>query len=161
MREKKITIFANLFHRKKRYRNSMNVTQQEELSVIVGLATRNQSMERTCEYLDELEFLVHTAGGQVVKRFVQSLDHPDSRTYLGSGKMEEIRAYITEREDIHTIVFDDELSTSQIRNIEAMLPACKVIDRTRLILDIFPHAPKPPMPKFRWSSPNTSICFHG
>ncbi|MBO4402106.1 MAG: GTPase HflX [Bacteroidales bacterium] len=115
----------------------MNVTQQEELSVIVGLATRNQSMERTCEYLDELEFLVHTAGGQVVKRFVQSLDHPDSRTYLGSGKMEEIRAYITEREDIHTIVFDDELSTSQIRNIEAMLPACKVIDRTRLILDIF------------------------
>ena len=115
----------------------MIVTQKEELSILVGLATRNQSMERTCEYLDELEFLVQTAGGQVVKRFVQSLDHPDSRTYLGSGKMEEIRDYITEREEIHTIVFDDELSTSQIRNLEAMLPSCKVIDRTRLILDIF------------------------
>lgn len=115
----------------------MIITQKEELSILAGLATRSQSIERTYEYLDELEFLVQTAGGKVVKRFVQSLDHPDNRTYLGSGKLEEIRNYISEREDIHTVVFDDELSTSQIRNLEAMLPSCKVIDRTRLILDIF------------------------
>lgn len=109
----------------------------EEPTVIVGVASSAQSIERTNEYLDELDFLVQTAGGRVVKRFTQNLEHPDYRTYLGSGKLEEVRAYIADREDVHTVVFDDELSTSQIRNIEGVLTGCKVIDRTRLILDIF------------------------
>ncbi|HPX59803.1 MAG TPA: GTPase HflX [Bacteroidales bacterium] len=107
-----------------------------ELTVIVGLVTSQQTMERTKEYLDELAFLVDTAGGEVVKRFVQNLAIPDNRTYLGSGKMQEVKEYILTNE-IKTIVFDDELSASQIRNIERLLPDCKVIDRTRLILDIF------------------------
>ncbi len=117
----------------------METTQntQQEPTVIIGLATGTQNMDRTNEYLDELDFLVQTAGGRVVRRFVQNLDHPDSRTYLGSGKIEEVRSFISEREDIHTVVFDDELSTSQIRNLEGILSGCKVIDRTRLILDIF------------------------
>lgn len=110
--------------------------ESKELTVIIGLATANQSIERTKEYLDELAFLVDTAGGKVVKLFMQNLDHPDSRTYLGSGKMMEVKEYITDNE-IKTVVFDDELSTAQIRNIERILPDCKVIDRTRLILDIF------------------------
>ena len=110
--------------------------ESKELTVIIGLATANQPIERTKEYLDELAFLVDTAGGKVVKRFMQNLDHPDSRTYLGSGKMMEVKEYILENE-IKTIVFDDELSTAQIRNIERILADCKVIDRTRLILDIF------------------------
>ena len=109
----------------------------EEPTVIIGVASSVQSIERTNEYLDELDFLVQTAGGRVVKRFTQNLEHPDYRTYLGSGKMEEVRSYIAEHEEIHTVVFDDELSTSQIRNIEGILTGCKVIDRTRLILDIF------------------------
>jgi len=110
--------------------------ESKELTVIIGLATANQPIERTKEYLDELAFLVDTAGGKVVKRFMQNLDHPDSRTYLGSGKMMEVKEYILDNE-IKTIVFDDELSTAQIRNIERILADCKVIDRTRLILDIF------------------------
>lgn len=110
--------------------------ESKELTVIIGLVTANQPIERTKEYLDELAFLVDTAGGKVVKRFMQNLDHPDSRTYLGSGKMMEVKEYILENE-IKTIVFDDELSTAQIRNIERILADCKVIDRTRLILDIF------------------------
>ena len=109
----------------------------DEPTVIIGVASSVQSIERTNEYLDELDFLVQTAGGRVVRRFTQNLEHPDYRTYLGSGKMEEVRSYIADREDVHTVVFDDELSTSQIRNIEGILTGCKVIDRTRLILDIF------------------------
>ena len=109
----------------------------EEPTVIIGVATGMQNAERTREYLDELEFLVHTAGGRVVRRFIQNLEHPDYRTYIGSGKLEEVRQYLENDGDVHTIVFDDELSTSQIRNIEAVLGGCKVIDRTRLILDIF------------------------
>jgi len=88
----------------------------KELTVIVGLVTSQQTMERTKEYLDELAFLVDTAGGEVVKRFVQNLAIPDNRTYLGSGKMQEVKEYILTNE-IKTIVFDDELSASQIRNV--------------------------------------------
>lgn len=109
----------------------------DEPTVIIGVASGAQSIEKTHEYLDELDFLVQTAGGRVVRRFTQNLEHPDYRTYLGSGKLEEVRSYITDRDDVHTVVFDDELSTSQIRNIEGVLSGCKVIDRTRLILDIF------------------------
>ena len=121
-----------------------------ELTVIVGLVTSQQTMERTKEYLDELAFLVDTAGGEVVKRFVQNLAIPDNRTYLGSGKMQEVKEYILTNE-IKTIVFDDELSASQIRNIERLLPDCKVIDRTRLILDIFRKEHKLHMLKYRWN----------
>jgi GTP-binding protein HflX len=86
--------------------------------------------------LDELAFLAETAGGVEVKRFVQSLPHPDPRTYLGSGKLAEVLNYVQENE-INTLIFDDELTASQIRNIERIVTGCKIIDRTRLILDIF------------------------
>ncbi|MBR4340453.1 MAG: GTPase HflX, partial [Bacteroidales bacterium] len=109
----------------------------EEPTVIIGVATGIQDAARTREYLDELDFLVQTAGGRVVRRFTQNLDHPDNRTYLGSGKLQEVRDFLEENGQVHTVVFDDELSTGQIRNIEAVLTGCKVIDRTRLILDIF------------------------
>ncbi len=106
-----------------------------ERAVLVGLATQQQNREKTDEYLDELEFLVETAGGVVVQRFIQGIDHENSRTYVGTGKLEEIAAYV-KIENIDLVVFDDELSGSQIRNIEAVLE-CKILDRTNLILDIF------------------------
>lgn len=108
----------------------------KERTVIIGLVTARQTAERTKEYLEELAFLVDTAGGTVIKQFIQKLDHPDNHTYLGSGKMNEVKEYV-DLNEIKTLVFDDELSTSQIRNIERIVPECKVIDRTRLILDIF------------------------
>ena len=104
--------------------------------ILIGLVRQNQDFERTNEYLDELSFLAETAGGQEVKRFIQSLPYPDPKTYIGSGKLQEIAQY-AEDNNIHTIIFDDELSPAQTRNIENSLSACKVIDRTRLILDIF------------------------
>lgn len=107
----------------------------KETAVLVGLATRNQGIERITEYLEELAFLVDTAGGVAVKSFIQKVDLPDSRTYVGKGKMEEILAYIEEN-NIDMVVFDDELSPSQIRNIERILN-CKILDRNNLILDIF------------------------
>jgi len=107
----------------------------KETAVLIGLATRNQPLERVQEYLEELTFLVDTAGGIAVKIFIQKLDLPDSRTYVGKGKMEEIGAYI-EKHPVDMAVFDDELSPSQIRNIERILN-CKILDRNNLILDIF------------------------
>jgi GTP-binding protein HflX len=106
-----------------------------ETAVLVGLITYRQDENRLRETLDELEFLLETAGGSSVKRFIQRLDKPDSRTFVGSGKLEEIKAFIT-NENVGTVVFDDELSPSQLRNIEKELE-CKVLDRTTLILDIF------------------------
>lgn len=106
-----------------------------EKTVLVGIVTQNQSEEKLIEYLDELEFLTYTAGGQVVKRFFQKLDRPSPKTFLGTGKMEEIQAYIKSN-DVSTIIFDDELSPSQQKNISKILD-CKVLDRTNLILDIF------------------------
>ncbi|NOU48859.1 MAG: GTPase HflX [Bacteroidales bacterium] len=106
-----------------------------ERAILVGLATYEQNREKTDEYLDELEFLVETAGGIVVQRFIQGIDRPNSRTYVGTGKLEEIAAYV-KVENIDLVVFDDELSGSQIRNIETELE-CKILDRTNLILDIF------------------------
>ncbi len=106
-----------------------------EKTVLVGIVTQNQSEEKLIEYLDELEFLTYTAGGQVVKRFFQKLDRPNPKTFLGTGKMEEIQAYIKSN-DVSTIIFDDELSPSQQKNISKILD-CKVLDRTNLILDIF------------------------
>ena len=106
-----------------------------ETAVLVGIATRMQDMERTQEYLDELAFLVETAGGNTVKRFTQKVDHADSRTYVGSGKLNEIKAWI-DAHPVDMVVFDDELSPSQVRNIERVLN-CRILDRNNLILDIF------------------------
>jgi GTPase len=108
---------------------------QPEQTVLVGLITNKQDEGRVKETMDELAFLVETAGGIPGKRFLQKLDKPDSRTFIGSGKLNEIKQYIT-AEGIGTVVFDDELGSSQLRNIERELE-CKVLDRTNLILDIF------------------------
>ncbi|MDR2409627.1 MAG: GTPase HflX [Bacteroidales bacterium] len=107
-----------------------------EQVVLVGLIRTDQNAEKTHEYLDELSFLAETAGGEEIKRFVQSLPHPDPRTYVGSGKLDEVAAFVQEHE-VETVIFDDELTSSQIRNIERIIANCKIIDRTRLILDIF------------------------
>ena len=106
-----------------------------EKTVIVGIVTQNQDEEKLKEYLDELEFLTMTAGGVAVKRFVQKMEKPNPKTFLGAGKLEEVRDYIISN-TIGTAIFDDELSPAQIRNIEKVLD-CKILDRTNLILDIF------------------------
>ena len=107
----------------------------KETAVLIGLATHSQDIGRTNEYLDELAFLVDTAGGIPVKQFTQKLDRADSRTYVGSGKLKEIHAWMQEN-PVDMAVFDDELSPSQIRNIENVLK-CRILDRNNLILDIF------------------------
>ena len=113
---------------------------QAETAVLVGLITKTQDERKTNEYLDELEFLAETAGAEVVKRFTQKLDQAHSVTYVGKGKLEEIKEYIRNEEEaereIGMVIFDDELSAKQIRNIEAELKI-KILDRTSLILDIF------------------------
>lgn len=106
-----------------------------ERTVLVGIVTQNQNEEKLAEYLDELEFLTFTAGGEVIKRFSQKMERPNPKTFLGTGKMDEIAAYIKEK-NISTVIFDDELSPSQQKNISKILD-CKVLDRTNLILDIF------------------------
>ena len=106
-----------------------------EKTVVVGIVTQNQDEQKLSEYLDELEFLTYTAGGEVVKRFWQKLERPNPKTFLGTGKMEEINLYVKEN-NIATVIFDDELSPSQQKNITKILD-CKVLDRTNLILDIF------------------------
>jgi GTPase len=106
-----------------------------ESTVLVGIVTQNQSEDKLLEYLDELEFLTYTAGGQVVKRFWQKMDKPNPATFLGTGKMDEIHHYVVANK-ISTVIFDDELSPSQQKNITKIL-SCKVLDRTNLILDIF------------------------
>ncbi len=103
--------------------------------VLVGVITQEQDEEKSKEYLDELEFLTYTAGGEVKKRFTQKLEFPNPKTFIGAGKLDEVRDYI-ERNEISTVIFDDELNPAQLRNIEKHLD-CKVLDRTNLILDIF------------------------
>jgi len=112
-----------------------NPNKKPERAVLVGLVTRNQSEELLDEYLDELEFLTETAGAIPVKRFTQKMDRPDSKTFLGSGKLQLILEYV-EANEIDLIIFDDELSPSQLRNIEREAKI-KVMDRNNLILDIF------------------------
>ncbi|MDA3906081.1 MAG: GTPase HflX [Bacteroidales bacterium] len=109
--------------------------KKQETAVLIGLITKGQDESRSKEYLDELEFLVDTAGAISKKRFVQKLVSPDKRTFVGSGKLEDIKAFI-EFEEIDIAVFDDELGASQIRNLEKALE-CRILDRTNLILDIF------------------------
>jgi len=106
-----------------------------EKAVLIGVITRDQSEEKSNEYLDELEFLTYTAGGEVVKRFTQKLDMPHPKTFIGTGKLEDVERFIKDNE-IGTAIFDDELSPAQERNISKILD-CKVLDRTNLILDIF------------------------
>ncbi|MGY5850689.1 GTPase HflX [Salegentibacter sp. F14] len=106
-----------------------------EKAVLIGIITQHQDEEKLDEYLDELEFLTYTAGGEVTKRFSQKLDSPNPKTFIGSGKMNEVREFVEENQ-IGTAIFDDELSPAQQKNIEKILK-CKVLDRTTLILDIF------------------------
>lgn len=112
-------------------RSSKNI----ESCILVGVATPEVSKEKIEEYLEELAFLVDTAGGEAVQTFVQKLQRPDPRTFVGKGKLEEIKEYV-EAAEIGTVVFDDELTPSQLRNLERELKS-KVLDRTNLILDIF------------------------
>lgn len=111
-----------------------------ETAVLVGLITKEQDEEKTKEYLDELEFLADTAGAVTIKRFTQKVNGPNTVTYVGKGKLEEIKQYIADEEDqdreVGMVIFDDELSAKQIRNIENELKV-KILDRTSLILDIF------------------------
>jgi len=108
---------------------------EHEKAVLIGVITQEQNEDKSKEYLDELEFLTYTAGGDVVKRFTQKMTLPNPKTFIGTGKIEEVRAFI-ETHDIGTAIFDDELSPAQERNISKILD-CKVLDRTNLILDIF------------------------
>ncbi|MCK4288618.1 MAG: GTPase HflX [Bacteroidales bacterium] len=113
----------------------IDTSPKKETAILVGLITKQPDKEKINEYLDELEFLIDTAGGIPVKRFVQTLDIPNSKTFVGSGKLDEIKQYV-KTANIDLAVFDDELNPSQIRNLERTLN-CKILDRTNLILDIF------------------------
>lgn len=114
-----------------------NIINKEanEKAVLVGLVTLKQDESKVKEYLDELDFLAQTAGAEPVKNFIQKLDYPNPRTYVGKGKLEEIRQYVEDNE-IGLVIFDDDLSTKQVANIENELKV-KILDRTSLILDIF------------------------
>ena len=109
---------------------------KEENAILVGLVYKEQTETQVNEYLDELDFLAETAGAKTVKRFTQKLPHPDSKTFVGKGKLEQIKQFILLKGNIHIIIFDDELTGSQIQNIEKELNI-KTIDRSDLILDIF------------------------
>ncbi len=106
-----------------------------ERAILIGVTSKIQDADQLNEYLEELAFLAETAGAITVKRFIQKLDHPDSKSYVGKGKLQEIIEYI-KTHDIQIAIFDDELTPSQIRNIDSII-GCKVLDRTNLILDIF------------------------
>lgn len=115
--------------------------KKQETAVLVGLINRSQNEDTAKEYLDELEFLADTAGAKVLKRYTQRLEHPDSRTFIGAGKLNDVRTYVLENA-VDIVIFDDELSPAQQRNLEKEINVekeikVKVVDRTRLILDIF------------------------
>ena len=136
---------------------------QTEKAVLVGLVTQTQNERKTNEYLDELAFLAETAGAEVVKRFTQKLDTPNSVTYVGKGKLQEIREYLQqqaeeEENEIGMVIFDDELSAKQIRNIENELKV-KILDRTSLILDIFAMRAQTANAKTQVELAHISTCF--
>lgn len=114
---------------------SYDTAVEQEKAVLVGVITPHETVEQEMEYLEELAFLVETAGGKAVKSFTQKMQRADKGTFVGSGKLEEIKAYVVS-EEIDVVVFDDELSPSQLRNIERELQV-KILDRSNLILDIF------------------------
>jgi GTP-binding protein HflX len=120
--------------------DKINKIQQEERAVLVGVVHKDQTEQEVHEYLDELAFLAETAGAVTVKKFIQKLSHPDSRTFVGKGKLQEIKNYVQDR-DINLLIFDDELSGAQIMNIEKEADV-KTIDRSDLILDIFARRAK-------------------
>ncbi|HET6226917.1 MAG TPA: GTPase HflX, partial [Bacteroidia bacterium] len=114
---------------------------KQETAILVGLISKSQDEDTLREYLDELEFLTQTAGATVLKRYTQRLEHPDSRTFIGTGKLNEIQKFVSEN-GVDLVIFDDELSPAQQRNLEKAVNTTpeikiKVVDRTRLILDIF------------------------
>ena len=115
---------------------TVSTSIDKETCILVGLATQNQTREQLTEYLEELAFLVRTADAVTKKTFIQSLTKPDAKTFIGSGKLQEIKEYV-QAERIDMIVFDDELSGSQLRNIEKEIENVKIMDRPNLILDIF------------------------
>lgn len=117
-------------------RKTISTSTDKETCILVGLATQNQTREQLTEYLEELAFLVRTADAVTKKTFIQSLTKPDAKTFIGSGKLQEIKEYVN-AERIDMIVFDDELSGSQLRNIEKEIENVKIMDRPNLILDIF------------------------
>jgi GTP-binding protein HflX len=117
-----------------------HIMEAEEKAVLVAVMTQDQTEQQVNEYLDELAFLTETAGAITQRKFIQKLAHPDSKTFIGKGKLEEIKAYI-QGKGIRVVIFDDELSGSQITNIEKVLD-CKTIDRSDLILDIFARRAK-------------------
>ncbi len=117
-------------------RKPLSTAKPDETCVLIGLATRHQRRQQLEEYLEELAFLAETAKAGTQRVFIQSMDKPDVRTFVGSGKLQEIKEYV-EDEEIDIIVFDDELSPIQLRNIEKEIPERKILDRTNLILDIF------------------------
>ncbi len=112
-----------------------DTAKKKEEAVLVGVINRDQRLEQAEEYLEELAFLAHTAGAVVKKQFQQRLNFPNPRTFIGEGKLEEIEEYVTANQ-IDIVIFDDELSPSQLRNLEKVLK-CKILDRSNLILDIF------------------------
>jgi len=117
-------------------KQKLGLKKQTEYAILVGLVTREQTETQVQEYLDELEFLAETAGAKTVKRFVQKLPHPDSKTFIGKGKLEEVYEYLERHEEINMVIFDDDLSGKQNSILEEKLKV-KIIDRSSLILDIF------------------------
>jgi GTP-binding protein HflX len=115
---------------------SVSLAPKEEFCILIGLITKDQSDEQVSEYLDELEFLALTAGAKTIRRYVQKLPHPDSRTFIGSGKLDEIAKFVESHEEINMVIFDDDLSGKQTNILEEALKV-KIIDRSTLILDIF------------------------
>lgn len=122
-------------------------TIEHEKAVLIGVINKEQNEEKVTEYLDELEFLTFTAGGEVIKRFVQRIDVPNPKTLIGSGKMQEVEEFVKENK-VGSVIFDDELTPAQQRNIEKQL-RCKIVDRTSLILDIFAQRLRQAMPEHR------------
>jgi len=135
-----IFIFLLLFFEYMARQQLFETAIQPETAILVGIVLPSESEEKEQEYLEELAFLVDTAGGVVKQVFTQKLSHPDRATFVGTGKLDEIKAYV-EAEEIDIVVFDDELSPSQLRNIERELKV-KILDRSNLILDIFARRAK-------------------
>ena len=108
----------------------------KEKAVLIGLITPDLKAEQVYEYLDELSFLAKTAGAKPIRNFTQKLKHPDNSTFLGKGKIEEVKDYV-DKECVDIIIFDDDLTPSQTRNIQKIFTECKILDRSNLILDIF------------------------
>ncbi|MDE6196329.1 MAG: GTPase HflX, partial [Muribaculaceae bacterium] len=117
-------------------KSKISIQAEPERAILIGLVTPQQDEAKSAEYLAELAFLADTAGADAVKTFTQKLDYPNPRTFVGKGKLEEIRKYIEDDGDIAMAIFDDDLSTKQVLNIEREL-GVKILDRTNLILDIF------------------------